>query len=94
MSEEELEEQIKTEHLTPKEIMNLRVKDLMEMVLQKGGTVADFTFKDENSDEIMAFISISLFETAAKLKEIFYNVLEELDIEESEEEAQEESADE
>ena len=71
-------------NINSKDVMELTVKELIAMVLEENGTFADFTFKEQVSNEVMAFISIGLFETAVKLKEIFNDAIESLNIDVSE----------
>lgn len=65
-------------HVT--DVMNLQVKDLIMMIMQENGSFADFTFRDHSSDEPLAFIAIGLFETADKLRKVFYDAVEDLNI--------------
>lgn len=65
-------------HVT--DVMDLQVKDLIMMIMQENGTFADFTFRDHKSDQALAFIAIGLFETADKLRQIFYDAVDDLNI--------------
>ena len=60
--------------------MNLTIKELMTMIVEENGTFADFTFKEQVSDTVMAFVSIALFETADKMKKVFNEAIKELEI--------------
>lgn len=63
------------------DVMDLHVKDLIMMILEEKGTFADFTFRDHTNDKPLAFIAIGLFETAEKLREVFYDAVDQLNIE-------------
>jgi hypothetical protein len=67
-------------------VMELKIKDLVAMILREKGSFADFTVKDKVNDEVLAFIAIGLFDVAEKLKDVFYEALDGL--EESDEEAE------
>jgi hypothetical protein len=51
-------------------VLTYTVNDLLEMLVNKGGTSAHFTFKKEDGEEIIAVIAIALMEDAYRLKAI------------------------
>jgi hypothetical protein len=67
--------------INSQDVLELKIKDLIGMMIEENGTFADFTFREEFQNEVVAFISIGLYETGSKLKEIFNEAIAKLEAE-------------
>lgn len=67
------------ERVNVDDVLDLQVKDLLIMMAEEGGAFADFSFRDKKTNELLAFFAIGLADTASKMRELFYNSIEEFE---------------
>lgn len=53
-----------------RDVLTYTVNELINMVVERGGLSAHFTFKKQDSEEIIAVIAIAMMEDAYRLKNI------------------------
>lgn len=53
-----------------RDVLTYTVNELISMLVERGGSSAHFTFKKQDSNEIIAVVAIALMEDAYRLKNI------------------------